>query len=352
MLLSVVVATYNRADTLRITLERLARQTLQPANYEVIVVDDGSPDNTAGMVAGLIAAMPYELRFLRHENRGPGATENRGVLDARGELILLIADDIHLAPDALQKHLEIHTQRPEPWYAALGCVVQSPDLPQTMFQRLWDPFKYYELKGTVELPYWKFWACQISLKRQFMIDNGMFREHKGAAHEDVELGYRLCKKGLRIFYHPECLGWHYHPETLEASIRRAFERGRHWNFIEENVPDPQIWVKYHILNWKTIRYHVQTFRNLSACALPAEDRNLAWLLFRQAVRWIVFNRLTIPAWIAFFKFAEKHPFAEKCLSPYMLRGVVFWYFIDGCRHSSIRTRQKGAPDARGEAAAG
>lgn len=331
MYLSVVVATWNRAETLKVTLRRLAAQTLPASEYEVIVVDDGSPDNTAEVVTAMIPHSPHPLRFLRHENRGPGATENRGILEAKGDLILLIADDIHLEPDALEAHVKAHREHPEPTYAALGLVLQSPDLPKTTFLNNWDPFKYWELENVrTQLPYWKFWACQISLKRAFMLEHGMFREHKGAAHEDVELGYRLCAKGLTIFFHPEAKAWHYHVETLAASIRRAYERGKHWRFIEQHVPDPQIWVKYHILNWRTLKYHVQTYRNLSASSLPPEDRNWVWLVLRQILRSTVFNRLTVPFWIGLLERAEHNRLLAKIVNPYMYRGVVSWHFIKGC----------------------
>jgi cellulose synthase/poly-beta-1,6-N-acetylglucosamine synthase-like glycosyltransferase len=221
-------------------------------------------------------------------------------------------------------------------------VLQSPDLPQTVFQRKWDPFKYFELGDSeVELPYWKFWACQISLKRSFLLENGLFREHKGAAHEDVELGYRLWRKGLRIIYLPRALGNHYHPENLQQAIRRAYERGRHWRFIEENVPDPQIWVKYHILNRRTIGYHLTTFRNLSQTQLPAEDRNVPLLLAKYFIRWSMFNRLTIPIWIHLLQKAEDNPRLAALLHPYCYRGTVFYHFIKG-HTDEVRSRSSEA----------
>lgn len=344
MILSVVVATYNRQDTIQVTLDRLAKQTLDPAQFEVIVVDDGSPDTTAEVVQAMIPRMPYKLRFYTHANRGPGATENRGIAEAEADLILLIADDIHLEPGTLAEHVEFHRRRPEDHFAALGQVLQSPDMPQTTFQKKWDPFKYWELEGKeVELPYWKFWACQISLKKAFMQKNGLFREHKGAAHEDVELGYRLSKAGLRIIYVPRAMAYHYHPETLASAIRRSYERGKHWRFIEEHVPDPQIWVKYHILNFRTLGYHYQTYRNLSATQLPGEDRNLPWLLTRQLIRWVAFNRFTIPLWIKTLEAADDSPVLASLLHPYSYRGTVFYHFIKG-HEDEIRSRgNQGSP---------
>ena len=341
MFLSVVVATYNRRETLRVTLQKLNLQTYPRTEYEVIVVDDGSTDGTGAMVQSLSPEMNYSLRYLVHENRGPGATENRGIQAAVGVIVLLIADDIHLEPWTLQTHVNFHREHPEPNFAALGRVLQSPKLPQTVFHKNWDPFKYWEIEGFTELPYWKFWACHISVKRDFMLKVGLFREHKGAAHEDVELGYRLCSKGLRIFYEPEALGYHYHVETLRSAIKRAYERGINWSFVAETIPDPEIWVKYHLLNLRTLKYHYQVFRDLSRTSLPPEDRFLPWLILRQVIRSFVFNGLTVPYfWLKALAFAENHRLAAALMNPYFYRGAVFYHFVKGCRDSSAARRTR------------
>ena len=328
---SVVIATFRRRDVLRKTLERLSNQTYPASQFEVIVVDDGSEDGTREMVEATMPTVPFSLSYLWHQNRGPGATENRGIRAARGEVVILLADDIHPTPVLVERHAAFHRDRPEPAVAALGRVIQSPDLPETVFQKNWDPFKYYELDGATELPYWKFWACNISVKRDFLLEHGLFREWKGAAHEDVELGYRLSRHGLRIFYNSEALAHHYHVETLEAAARRAYERGRNWTYIEHHVPDPQIYVKYHILNWRTLKHHVATFRNLSASVLPPEDRNLPLLLFKQLVRSLVFNRVSVPLfWMPVLAKAETSRFLAAVVNPYLYSGAVFYHFVKGC----------------------
>jgi glycosyltransferase involved in cell wall biosynthesis len=334
--ISVVVATYNRRDTLRLTLTRLAEQTYSADLYEVIVVDDGSADGTGEMVKSMVSAVPYLLRYYYHQNKGPGATQNVGIRESHGNLILLLADDMHAAPGLLESHVGFHQAHPQPFAAVLGSVFQSPDLPPTAFQRKWDPFRYFELEGKQELPYWKFWACNISVKRAFLLENGLFREPRGAAHEDVELGYRLSQKGLHIFYNPQALAYHYHTETLQNAAKRGYERGLNWAFIEENVPDPQIYVKYHILNFRTLKYHYLTFKNLSKSSLPLSDRILPWLLFKQLIRSLVFNRLTVPGlWMKLLPKAEHSPVFAALTPRYCFRGTVFYHFVRGCHDQAI-----------------
>ena len=336
---SVVVATYKRREVLQKTLEHLGAQTFPAEQFEVIVVDDGSPDDTGEMVRSLIGRMPYKLTYLVHQNRGPGASENRGILAAEGEWIVLLADDIHPTPGLLQAYAEFHRLHPEPAFAALGQVLQSPELPQTAFQQHWDPFKYFELAGETELPYWKFWACNISVKRSFFLDHGMFLECKGAAHEDVELGYRLHRAGLRIQYWPQALAYHFHVETLDAAVKRAYERGLKFHVLTDNIPDPQLVVKYHVLNTRTWRQHVQTFRNLSRTSLPPGDRNLLLLLLKQTIRWAAFNAWTVPVWLSILRAAEDRPWLSRILHPYMYRGAVFYHFVRGCRDYDLQKKK-------------
>jgi GT2 family glycosyltransferase len=338
--LSIIIATYNRRDTLKVTLERLSRQTLPADQFEVIVVDDGSPDDTQFMVESLIAVVPYRLRYYRHANRGPGATENRGIHEATAELVLMIADDIHPEPEMLEHHVRWHQRRPDGNFAVLSRVLQSPDLPDSVFLRHWDPFGFGAMDHEMEVPYWKFWACSISLKRSFLLQHGLYRELKGAAHEDVELGYRLCRKGLRIFYLPQALAYHYHVETLDGACKRAYERGVNWWFIEEHIDDPEIHVYYHLLTRHTLRYHYEVFRRpVAPSSMPPADRGWPGLLFRHAVRRIVFNRFTVPnVWLPFLRRAETDATLAPLVTGYVVRGAVFHHFIKGYADSHARPR--------------
>src|SRR5262249_20231385 len=156
------------------TLDRLATQTMSPAAYEVLVVDDGSPDDTGAMVQTRIPDFPCALRYLRHDNRGPGYTQNRGIEAARAPFVLLLADDLWAAPTLLQAHLEAHVRHPGATVAILGQARQSPQLPPTVLHRYWDPFAYYELEGRTELSSLHFFACHISFDRAFLLEHGLF----------------------------------------------------------------------------------------------------------------------------------------------------------------------------------
>ncbi len=330
--LSVVLATYRRADTLRRTLEHLALQDLDPGEFEVLVVDDGSPDNTAEAVNAFAAQSPYALRYLHHANRGPGYTQNRGIREAKAPIVLLIADDIWLAPGALRAHLDMHDRNPAPEVAVLGQVLQSPECNQSAFLRHWDPFGLSACRGVTELPFFMFWACNISAKTAFLLAKGLFQESSGPAghhtHHDTELGYRLRQHGLRVLYCEHAMGHHYHPATLEQTIRQYYERGLNWDSFRKLVPVPEVLIPFHLLTPDTFREYARAVRTPDP--LPTAERSLLRQVARTIVRTLAFNRFTVPGlWNPVIARAESSPLFERLLSRRTFRALMHYHFVRG-----------------------
>lgn len=339
--LSVVFATFERAETLRDTLRHLADQSLDPAEYEVIVADDGSKDHTRAVVEEMRPQLPFALTYLHHSNHGPGYTQNRGIEVARAPVFLLIADDIFMSRDALKAHLSMHEKNPEPEVAVLGKVVQPPQLGDSVFIRTWDPFRYSDFDGVAELPYFRFWACNISAKRDFVMRVGGFREHRGragyAAHEDTELGYRLKKGGLRILYCPQALGFHNHVVTLKHASARSHHQGVNFGEFIAYVPEPEITVVYHVFNWTTLGDHLRCWFGPHRKYLAPADRNPFLLLARYAVRGLVFNRLTVPLfWERLADQAERSPRIARLMRASFYRGIIAYYFFRGVEDGNRR----------------
>lgn len=102
-LVSVVVPAHNRAATIASCLESVRQQT--HGRWEVIVVDDGSDDDTAGIVQTM-ASSDARLRLLRHErNRGAQAARNTGARAARGDWIAFLDSDDQFTPRSLELRL-------------------------------------------------------------------------------------------------------------------------------------------------------------------------------------------------------------------------------------------------------
>ncbi len=340
--ISVVIASYNRKDILPITLQCLSRQTLDPEEFEVILVDDGSTDGTEETVKRLEGQLPYDFTYLRHPNSGICYTQNRGIRAARAPLVCLIADDIHMSPQALSQHLKDHRDNPEQHVAILGKVVQSPELPQTVFLKQWDPFRFRELGGHREVPCFLFFACNVSFKREFMLEKGMFNEElvkDGAyAHEDVELGYRLERHGMKLLYNPSALAYHYHCVSLEHAMRTAFNKGLSWVKFREEVGEPELTVRYHVLHPSYLRDYGILFTGRHN--LMGMDRSPVRLAINQMLRIMAFNNLTVPLfWIPIMKAAEKNSLLARLMHTQMYRCVISHFFHKGVARSAAKARK-------------
>jgi glycosyltransferase involved in cell wall biosynthesis len=109
MKVSVIVRTYNRAYIVAEAIQSALNQTY--GDYEVLVVDDGSTDNTSEIVQGF---HDDKLRYVRHEkNRGVGAACNTGIAEAKGELVAFLDSDDLWMPEKLKRQVDCMVRHPE-----------------------------------------------------------------------------------------------------------------------------------------------------------------------------------------------------------------------------------------------
>lgn len=118
---SIIVPTFNRAHMLRQSVSTLLDQTIAP--FEVIVVDDGSSDATPEVVRSL----PGPVRGIRQDNAGKAAAVNRGLSEARGDLIWLFDDDDWAETDAIERRLKVLQANPALGFVAGGHCIGHAD---------------------------------------------------------------------------------------------------------------------------------------------------------------------------------------------------------------------------------
>lgn len=224
--LSVVIPTFNRAPVLKKALEAYLLQSAPDGICEILVVDDGSTDETQSMVSEVSQRAPFPIRYLCQDHKGPAAARNVGITEASGDIILFTDSDIVPHEDLVHEHLEWHQRNPDISGAVLGYVTWPSQPTPTPFMRWYGEkgalFAFGRFRSGQRLTFLNFYTCNLSLRTEFLRRHGRFdEEFKSAAFEDIELGYRLVKAGLRLTYNPGAVGYHHQFFRFEDACRKA-----------------------------------------------------------------------------------------------------------------------------------
>lgn len=179
---SLVIPTRNRGDILVQVLTYLETLTYPRSKFEVIVVNDGSTDQTRELLEKLDVG--YLLRIYHQEPQGTSAARNFAIEHAAGSHILFIDDDVFPCPDLLEHHEEAH--RGHLSRLVRGPVINIPSLP---LPKEAPPLIYH---------YSQNYLCtsNASLRRSWLLDAGLF-DIDFPRWEDAELGVRLKQLGVR-----------------------------------------------------------------------------------------------------------------------------------------------------------
>ncbi len=239
MSFSVVIPTFRRPDTLFPVLEGLARQS-DPPEFEVVVVDDGSGDDTLQRLEAYRPA--YPLRFFSQENAGPAAARNRGVREARGRVVLFLGDDTVPESALLAVHGRTHGEpRPYP-VAVLGYTTWPRELRVSPFLHHINEyglqFGYGLIDDPEAVPFNFFYTSNVSLPRRLLLEAGLFdTSFPHAAWEDIEVAYRLMQRGMRMLYRPAAVARHHHDITFASFRRRQEKAGEAAAIFYEKHPE-------------------------------------------------------------------------------------------------------------------
>ncbi len=225
---SVVIPTYNRADTLRRTLRSLAEQSLDRERFEVLVVDDGSTDNTSEVCQAFDSLV---VRYVPQHHGGGTSAKNTGAQAGQGEFLLFLDDDITLVPEFLESLVaELAGSDHLIVAGTLNQVAENPillrALPPTASSAstIDDPSV-----SSVAVPFTKMFGGCFSIRRSDFYELGMLQEPAPGCWpnwEDVDLAYRAHLQGFHFRQTRGTVGYHWDRSfnDLEAYARRA-DRG-------------------------------------------------------------------------------------------------------------------------------
>lgn len=226
--LSVVIATANRSTLLAAALEGLVRQSLTAVAIEVIVIDDGSTDDTGIVTAAFESVLPVRYAFQRAS--GLASARNHGLFLASGEIVLFLDDDDVANHGLLEQHLRTHRLHPAPHDAVLGFTGLAPQIANDPLMRFVTEveghlFSYGDVREGIPLDFTHFWGGRTSCKRAFLTEHGVFNPVFRFGCEDIELAYRLSRHGLRVFFNPHAVTLMNRAYTLDSFCERLHRQG-------------------------------------------------------------------------------------------------------------------------------
>ena len=258
--IAAVIATFNRARLLRGALASLVRQSLPASDFEVVIVDDGSTDETRSVAAAFNPLLP--LRYVWQRNAGLASAKNHGLYLSQAPIVLFLDDDDITHPTLLAEHLATHALYPAAGDAALGYTRLHSTIARDPLMHFVTEvgcflFNYPNLCDGDVLDFEFFWGGRSSCKRSLLLDHGVFNPVFRFGCEDIELGYRLSPHGLRVIYNAEAVLTMVRPSTFDEFCHRLTRQGRSNRVFSELHRDPTVyrWTDKGNLEdlWKTGR---------------------------------------------------------------------------------------------------
>jgi len=225
-LISVVVCTFNGSRTIDECLLHLTR--LNYPNYEVIVVDDGSTDNTPKIVRR------YPVRSIRTENRGLSAARNTGCELARGEIVVYIDDDAYPDPDWLDYYHDAFERSSHAMIGGPNLVpLDDPAVAQCVGRAPGGPAHVLLTDTLAEhVP-----GCNMGFRKSCLQAVGGFDPVFRVAGDDVDVCWRIQEKGWTIGFAPSAVVWHHRRPSIKAYWKQQRGYGKAEALLHEKWPE-------------------------------------------------------------------------------------------------------------------
>lgn len=256
MFVSVIIPSYNKEKRLRLVLQTLINQDYGMNNFEVIVINDGSTDNTADTVMSFQKNNYINITHIYQENKGRAAARNAGIKKAKGDIILFLDDDRLVRKNFISEHVSSFKNRQDQNLVVLGkrmCLYFSRfdetfdeiqqlllNNPEEIFKRAREEHYYWKkVKSVIEMPlisWMLFTTGNVSMGARLFEKVGLFNEgFQGWGYEDTELGYRLWNEGVPFISNEDAINFHLEHLRSRQEIKKDIQRNQ--SFMQKIHPE-------------------------------------------------------------------------------------------------------------------
>ena len=237
--LSLVIATYNRAEQLMVTLGSVAMQSAAPEMWECIVVDNNSSDDTRQRIVAFAKQHSrLNIRYIFEKNQGLSHARNAGITASCGDIVAFIDDDERIVEEFITAYIELFDQHPDAMAAGGKIIAEYPTgRPRWMShyteQPIANPMDFGEsvrLFPTGRIP----GGGNMAMRRRLFDTVGVFNTTLGRTGkrllggEESDLFERIARLEYRVYYAPRAVMYHIIPAeklTHDYFVRLATNTG-------------------------------------------------------------------------------------------------------------------------------
>jgi len=240
VVISIIIPTYNAAQTLIECVQACLNQDYPKDKLEIIIVDDGSTDDTQEIIK------KYPVTYIYQSNSGPAKARNTGWRSARGEVICFTDSDCIPHKEWVKRLTNKFASE------AIGAVAGSYEIASKknlLAQCIHEEIIERHLRMPEQIHV--FGSYNVAIKREVLERVGGFNEgYRYASGEDNDLSYRILKAGYKICFARDALVAHYHPEKLYEYLKGQYRHGFWRMKLYQAHPDMMKGDDY--TNWKDI----------------------------------------------------------------------------------------------------
>jgi glucosyl-dolichyl phosphate glucuronosyltransferase len=291
-MLSIIIPTLNRASLLELAIKTFCQQNLLPNQFEILVIDNGSTDNTKNIIETAINEFPFhQIHYIYEPEPGLLSGRHRGALEAKGEILTFVDDDIEADPHWLQA---IQSSFTDPTVQLVGGrnLPKYEVEPPEWLEWFWSDHPYGRVCGslslldfgdqvrTIDANY--VWGLNFSIRKRVLLELGGFHpdcipKHLQYLQGDGESGLtqKANSRGFKAIYQPQALVYHHVSKERMTHIyfdKRYFYQGVCDSYARirtsEDPLNPTSLLDKIKSPWRDLKRKIQAFRQRALAGDP------------------------------------------------------------------------------------